>query len=193
MTQLHQASKHATTEARLSTYACKQPVRAWKRIGRNILANNYRSKQRRKQSGHCGNTNTRMQAWLKRAVLIYIVLGMVATVLTVCWDPHTANRIGEAAKPGPVCIVSRNIHGIYSNLMQCIRTKADIICIQEADITESDVLDFTGQALTAGYTCKWGQPLQIAKTSGGKNGRRVAMLIKKTRRNIEKRKYGCNG
>jgi exonuclease III len=103
---------------------------------------------------------------------------MVATVLTVCWDPHTANRIGEAAKPGPVCIVSRNIHGIYSNLMQCIRTKADIICIQEADITESDVLDFTGQALTAGYTCKWGQPLQIAKTSGGKNGRRVAMLIK---------------
>jgi len=80
--------------------------------------------------------------------------------------------------PGPVVIVSRNIHGIYANLIACIRTKADAICIQEADIVESDVTDFREQAAAAGYECKWRQPIQIATTSGGRNGRRVVMLVK---------------
>ena len=90
-------------------------------------------------------------------------------VVAICsyaqWDPTNAIRIGEAPKPGPVVIVSRNIHGIYSNLMACIRTQADVICIQEADIVESDVMDFREQAAAAGYGCKWGQPIQIATTA----------------------------
>ena len=62
--------------------------------------------------------------------------------------------------------------------MACIRTLPDVIRIQEADIVESDVMDFREQAASAGYECKWGQPVQIATTSGGRNGRRVAMLVK---------------
>ena len=69
------------------------------------------------------------------------------------WDPFTGVNVGEAMKPGPVNIVSRNIHGIYANLMACIRTQADVICIQAADIGESDVIDFAMQAADAGYSC----------------------------------------
>jgi len=114
-----------------------------------------------------------------------VTVGMALT-LGACsqWDPYNADRIGEAAKPGPIAtngnvvIVSRNIHGIYSNLMSCIRTRADVICIQEADIAESDAIDFHEQAAAAGYKCKWGRPTQLSKTSGGRDGRRVAMLVK---------------
>ena len=84
--------KHTTkpclqTEARLSMHACKQPVKARKRMGRNLLANNYRVKRRRKQNGHGRKCKTDRQLWIKRAVLICIVMGMAATVLRVCWDP----------------------------------------------------------------------------------------------------------
>jgi hypothetical protein len=178
------SNKHSMTEARASMKACKQPVRAGKRMGRNVVANNHRAKQRRKQNGHAkknrtGRLGTNAAAQRKLAICVIALLTIsILKVSCLNWDPHNAVLVGQAAVPGPVSIVSRNIHGIYANLMECKRSKADIICIREADIAEADVIDFTMQAAAAGYTCKWGQPTQVAKTDGGKSGRRVATMLK---------------
>ena len=66
-------------------------------------------------------------------------------------EPHPGpNPCGAKDKPQPFHIVSRNIRGLFSNLGNAIRTKADVICLQEADLFESEVGDFSAQALAAG-------------------------------------------
>ena len=157
----------------------RQPAKATNRIGRQAYANNRRRKQRRMSNKHYWKCNINRKKVTQQMLCCGILMLVAIVIILMCWNPYTASRIGEAAKPGPVTIVSRNIHGLYANLMECTRSGADIINIQEADIAESDVIDFTSQASDAGYNCKWGQPIQIAKTDGGKNGRRVAILVKK--------------
>ena len=102
---------------------------------------------------------TGQQTWAA-AITFGLVVGLILVGACINWNLYVATKVGQAAVPGPavvsgpVVIVSRNIHGIYANLMACIRTKADVICIQEADIADSDVMDFREHAVAAGYECK---------------------------------------
>ena len=71
-------------------------------------------------------------------------------------QPGPTKQISSGCKTSsvdqlPFHIVSRNIRGVYKNLGNAIRTKADVVCLQEADIFESEVGDFCAQALVAGY------------------------------------------
>jgi hypothetical protein len=152
---------------------CNLP--AFEEIGQKRKEAQWQQMERQKYEAHIYDARRRKEKneiiWTATFATIVIVMIIYAHSQ---WSPNNAVRIGEALIPGPVKIVSRNIHGIYANLMECIRTKADVICLQEAGVAEADVLDFTMQAAVAGHACKWGQPTQIAKTDGGKSGRRVA-------------------
>jgi len=172
--------------ARRRMHMNRHATKASKRIGRNDLARTWR---RRKKCPYLARKDTirsyfRRSSVVRSTACVVVVCSIIFISMYAQWNPYNSVKIGDASKPGPavangtVVIVSRNIHGIYSNLMSCIRTKADVICIQEADIAESDVMDFHEQAATAGYKCKWGEPIQLSKTSGGRDGRRVAMLVK---------------
>ena len=64
-------------------------------------------------------------------------------------------------------IVSRNIRGIYTNLANVIRTRADVVCIQEMDICEAEVRDFQAQAAVANYSVYFANKTPLTKDSAG--------------------------
>ena len=75
-------------------------------------------------------------------------------------------------------ITTRNVHGIMSNLMGTLRSGTDVICVQEADVAEANVVDITAQAAAAGYTAVWGEPTALSKDGVTSRGRRKAILVK---------------
>ena len=99
-------------------------------------------------------------------------------------------RQGIETQPGPsggdgsshteqmLHIVSRNIRGLFHNLANTIRTRADVICLQEVDINEADVADMRAQAAVAGYTIYFASKAQLTKDGAGPWGRRAAIMVK---------------
>ena len=96
------------------------------------------------------------------------------------WDARdiqgVLNQQGIEPQPGPndttsseedlIAITSRNIHGLNSHLSAAIRGRDPIICLQEADLAESNVFDIRAQAQTAGSdiltsACEWGRRATI--------------------------------
>ena len=90
------------------------------------------------------------------------------------------NPAPKTEAPQPFHIVSRNIRGVYKNLGNAIRTRADVICLQEADIFESEVGGFCAQALVAGYIAPFADTVPLTRDGVGAHGRRTALLIRNT-------------
>ena len=74
-------------------------------------------------------------------------------------------------------IVSPNIRGVYSNLANAVRTRADIICLQETDILDSEVNDFCAQAGIDGYRVHFSSIVPLTRDGVGAHGRRAAIVI----------------
>ena len=98
----------------------------------------------------------------------------------------TGRRIGEANNPGPSAdgnftpfvILSRNIRGLYANMASAIRSNADIICLQEADMDERHVPEIKALAHSAGYQIFFGAPTALSLDGKSNSGRRIAILVK---------------
>jgi hypothetical protein len=166
-----------------------------KRLGRNstqrydrYLMRKTRSRRHRKRHAN-DKRSTRWGHILAATLFVVIAFAVYAQ-----WDPHQAERIGEAGKPGPLAdhmsrqaseianaglftITTRNVHGLMANLMGTVRSGTQVICVQEADLSEPNVADITNQALTAGYIIHWGKGGPISKDGHTRWGRRTCIMV----------------
>jgi len=149
------------------------------RIGRHMAVRRGRAKVRRNMRCSTGGTGGNSRCSSKVVACVVVVFSIAFTCAYAQWDPYNSVKIGDASTPGPthgpqqgsdvdtgqnMHITTRNVHGIMSNLMATLRSGTDIICVQEADVAEANVADLTEQALAAGYTAIWGEPLLCPRT-----------------------------
>jgi len=148
----------------------------------------------RKGKGYRRNRNSKRRTDSSSRYSIKVVGCLIALLIMASWcsyaqwDPYNAMKVGQAALPGPgkaqadtaatLTITTRNVHGIMSNLMGTLKSGTDVICVQETDVAEANVVDITAQAAAAGYTAVWGEPTAISKDGVTTRGRRTAILVK---------------
>ena len=157
-----------------------------KRMGRHLVATMRKSKGYRRNRNSKKLTGGGDKCSIKLAVCFLVLLAMASWCNYAQWDPYNAIKVGQASLPGPgeaqaaaaatLTITTRNVHGIMSNLMGTLKSETDVICVQETDVAEANVVDITAQAAAAGYTAVWGETTAISKDGGvTTRGRRTAI------------------